>query len=347
MYRNKIISVILLIGMAGGGYFTYTFYRVFFKPNTAFTNSEAFVFIGNNFSFQDVVLELENLLISTDDFQLAARKKGYIESVKGGKFVLKKGLNNHEIINVLRGKNSPIKVVFNNQERLENLAGRLAEQIEADSLSLLSTFRDSAFLETNGFNQKNALAMYLPNSYEVFWNTTGEKFRNRMLKEYKRFWSPKRLEQAKAIGLTPEEVISLSAIVQKETVQVEERSKVAGVYLNRLSKRMRLEADPTVIYALKEKYQNFDTIIRRVLRKDLKIKSPYNTYKNKGVPPGPITMPDINAIDAVLQADSHKYLYFVANPKQPGYHTFATNYRQHLRNSRAYHRWINSQKLYR
>jgi UPF0755 protein len=237
--------------------------------------------------------------------------------------------------------------VFNNQERLEDLAGRLAQQIEADSLSLLNSFRDSTFLDTNGFNQKNALAMYLPNSYEVFWNTTAEKFRNRMLKEYKRFWDPKRLEQAKAIGLTPEEVISLAAIVQKETVQVEERSKVAGVYLNRLRKRMRLEADPTVIYALKEKYQNFDTIIRRVLRKDLKIKSPYNTYKNKGVPPGPITMPDINAIYAVLQADSHKYLYFVANPKQPGYHTFATNYRQHLRNSRAYHRWINSQKLYR
>jgi UPF0755 protein len=237
--------------------------------------------------------------------------------------------------------------VFNNQERLEDLAGRLAQQIEADSLSLLNSFRDSTFLDTNGFNQKNALAMYLPNSYEVFWNTSAEKFRNRMLKEYKRFWDPKRLEQAKAIGLTPEEVISLAAIVQKETVQVEERSKVAGVYLNRLRKRMRLEADPTVIYALKEKYQNFDTIIRRVLRKDLKIKSPYNTYKNKGVPPGPITMPDINAIYAVLQADSHKYLYFVANPKQPGYHTFATNYRQHLRNSRAYHRWINSQKLYR
>jgi UPF0755 protein len=305
------------------------------------------VFIGNDFSFQDVVLELENLLISTDDFQLAARKKGYIERVKGGKFVLKKGLNNHEIVNVLRGKNSPVKVVFNNQERLEDLAGRLAQQIEADSLSLLNSFRDSTFLDTNGFNQKNALAMYLPNSYEVFWNTTAEKFRNRMLKEYKRFWDPKRLEQAKAIGLTPEEVISLAAIVQKETVQVEERSKVAGVYLNRLRKRMRLEADPTVIYALKEKYQNFDTIIRRVLRKDLKIKSSYNTYKNKGVPPGPITMSDINAIDAVLQADSHKYLYFVANPKQPGYHTFATNYRQHLRNSRAYHRWINSQKLYR
>lgn len=347
MYRKKIISIILLLGMVVGSYFTYTFYRVFFKPNTAFTNSESYVFIGNNFSFQDVVLELENLLISTDDFQLAARKKGYTERVKGGKYILKKGLNNHEIVNVLRGKNTAVKVVFNNQERLENLAGRLAQQLEADSLSLLNNFRDSVFLETHGFTPKTALAMYLPNSYEVFWNTTPKKFRNRMLKEYKRFWNSQRLEQAERIGLTPEEVISLAAIVQKETVQVEERTKIAGVYLNRLRKRMRLEADPTVIYALKEKHQNFDTIIRRVLRKDLKIKSPYNTYKNKGVPPGPITMPDINAIDAVLQADSHNYLYFVANPKQPGYHTFATTYIQHLRNSRAYHRWINSQKLYR
>lgn len=347
MYRKKIVIAIVLIGMGVGMYFTYSFYRVFFKPNTAFINAESYVFIGNDFTFRDVVLELENILISTDDFELAARKKGYADRVKGGKYILKKGLNNHEIVNVLRGKNTAVKVVFNNQERLEDLAGRLAQQIDVDSLTLIKVFREPEFLDANGFNQYTALAMYLPNSYEVFWNTTAEKFRARMLKEYKRFWNSKRMNQAKAIGLSPEEVMSLAAIVQKETVKIDERTKVAGVYLNRLRKQMRLEADPTVIYALKEKNQNFDTIIRRVLRKDLKIESPHNTYKNKGVPPGPITMPDINAIDAVLKADTHNFLYFVANPEQPGYHTFAKTYRQHLRNSKAYYRWINSQKLYR
>lgn len=347
MHRKKIINVILLIGMCVGVYFTYSFYKVFFMPNTAFSNSEAYVFIKNNTSFQELLFELEPLLVSVKDFETAAIKKGYDKHIKGGKYVLTKDLNNHEIVNVLRVKNTPVKLVFNNQERLEDLAGRVAEQIDADSLSLINAFRDSLFLKTNGFTKQNALAMYLPNSYQVFWNTTPENFRARMLKEYQRFWNTERLDLAKKINLTPQEVSSLAAIVQKETAKVDERKKVATVYLNRLKKRMRLEADPTVIYALKDKFQNFDTLIRRVLKKDLKIKSPYNTYKNRGVPPGPISMPDINSLEAVLAAEKHDYLYFVANPNKPGYHTFSKTYIQHLRNSRVYHRWINKQKLYR
>lgn len=347
MNKRKILKTIVLLGMLVGIYFTYSFYRVFFMPNTAFSNSESYVFISNDASFTEVVTDLENILLSVDDFKLAAIKKGYSERVKGGKYIISNGLNNHEIVNVLRGKNTPIKVVFNNQERLENLAGRISKQIDADSLTLITAFRENEFLELNNFTKENALSMYLPNSYEFFWNTNAEGFRNRMLKEYNLFWNPTRLEQAKKISLSPLQVSSLAAIVQKETVKIDERPKVAAVYLNRVKKRMRLEADPTVIYALKISFQNFDTIIRRVLKNDLRIESPYNTYKNKGVPPGPITMPDISSIDAVLNPDSHKFLYFVANPKQPGYHTFSKTYWQHLRNSKAYYRWINSQKLYR
>lgn len=333
--------------MSIGLYFTYSFYRVFFKPNTTFSNEESYVFIENNFCFLDVVRELEDLLISADDFKIAAQKKGYNLRVKGGKFVLKKGLNNHEIVNVLRGKSTPVRLIFNNHERLENLAGRVAQQIAPDSLSLLNTFRDAKFLKLNGFNEKSALSMYLPNSYDFFWNISPEGFRDRILKEYKRFWNSERIEKAKELDLSPIEVISLAAIVQKETAKVDERKKIAGVYLNRLKKRMHLDADPTVVYSLKEKYQNYDTIIRRVLRKDLKIVSPYNTYKNKGIPPGPITMPDFSSIKAVLNPEKHNYLYFVANPKEPGYHTFSRTYRTHIRNSKVYHRWINSQRLYR
>ena len=347
MNRKRIITFIVILGMGIGLFFTYSFYRIFFKPNTAFSNEESYVFIENEFRFQDVVNELENLLISVDDFKIAAQKKGYNLRIKGGKFVLKKGLNNHEIVNVLRGDSAPVRVIFNNQERLENLAGRVAQQIAPDSLSLLNAFRDTKFLKSNGFNEKSALSMYLPNSYDFFWNTSPEGFRDRMLKEYKLFWNLERIEKAKALNLSPIEVISLAAIVQKETAKVGERKKIAGVYLNRLKKRMNLDADPTVVYSLREKYQNFDTIIRRVLRKDLKIVSPYNTYKNKGVPPGPITMPDFSSIKAVLNPETHNYLYFVANPKEPGYHTFARTYTAHIRNSRIYHRWINSQRLFR
>tara|TARA_B100000767_G_scaffold264679_1_gene279846 strand:- start:14623 stop:15666 length:1044 start_codon:yes stop_codon:yes gene_type:complete len=347
MHRKNILNLIVLVGIFIGVYFTYSFYRIFFKSNTAFKNSESSIFISNNSSFKEVVDSMNSLLVSVDDFELAASKKGYSGRVKGGKYIITKGLNNHEIINILRGKNTPIKVVFNNQERLENLAGRISKQILADSLILLNTFKDPGFLKINNFTEQNALSMYLANSYKVFWNISPENFRNRMLKEYNRFWNPKRLEQAKINNLSPLEVISLAAIVQKETIKIDERAKVAAVYHNRLKKRMRLEADPTVIYALKDKFQNFDTIIRRVLKEDLRIKSPYNTYKFKGVPPGPITMPDLSSIEAVLEPESHKYLYFVANPKNPGYHTFSKTYYQHIINSKVYYRWINNQKLYR
>jgi len=347
MHRKRIISFIIIIVMGIGLYLTYSFYRVFFKPNTAFYNEESYLFIESESSFQAVLEELEDQLISVNDFKIAAQKKGYDFRIKGGKYTLKKGLNNHDIVNILRSKSTPVKVIFNNQERLENLAGRVAQQIAPDSLSLLNAFRDEKFLQSNGFNKKSALSMYLPNSYELFWNSSAEGFRERMLKEYKRFWNSERSEKAKALNLSPIEVISLAAIVQKETAKVDERKKIAGVYLNRLKKQMHLDADPTVIYSLKEKYQNFDTIIRRVLRKDLKIVSPYNTYKNKGIPPGPITMPDFSSIKAVLNPETHNYLYFVANPKQPGYHMFANTYIGHIRNSKIYYRWINSQRLYR
>ncbi len=168
-----------------------------------------------------------------------------------------------------------------------------------------------------------------------------------MIKEYRRFWNEERLKKAQAKGLNSNEVISLAAIVHKESAKTDERPRVAGVYLNRLRKGMPLQADPTVIYALKQKLNNFDTIIRRVLYKDLTIDSPYNTYKYTGLPPGPITMPDISAIDAVLNAEQHDYYYFVANVENFGYHTFAKNLQQHNRNKEQYIRWINSQNINR
>jgi UPF0755 protein len=191
------------------------------------------------------------------------------------------------------------------------------------------------------------MAVYLPNSYEFFWNTSAEEFRDRMLKEYRRFWSEDRLQKAKSIGLTPLQVISLAAIVHKETAKVEERPRVAGLYLNRLERSMLLQADPTVIYAIKKHTGNYDTVIKRVLYKDLELDSPYNTYRFTGIPPGPITMPDISAIDAVLNAENHDYLYMVANVENFGYHKFAESLTQHNRNKVQYVRWINERKIKR
>ncbi len=347
MYIKKILLAIVLIGLVVAGIFAYMVYGTFFTPNTSFNNDKAFVFISSEADFEQVKTSLEPLLEDLDSFESAAERKGYATNIKGGKYAIKKGMTNNDIINTLRVNNIPVKVSFNNQETLEDLAGRISQQIEADSSSLLSSFKDMEFLDENGFTQQNALAPYIPNSYEFFWDTNAEEFRGRMLKEYQKFWNADRQAKAKKLNLKPDEVLTLASIVHKETAKVDERPRVAGVYLNRLKKGMLLQADPTVIYAIKKSTGNFDTIIKRVLFKDLELDSPYNTYKYAGIPPGPIAMPDISAIDAVLSPENHNYYYFVANVENFGYHMFAESLSQHNRNKAQYIRWINSQNINR
>lgn len=347
MYIKKIILVISLLGVVALGIFSYFIYDSIFSPNTKFTSATEEVFVETDAAYRDVIQQLRPLVKDIESFDAIARKKGYANNLKPGRFILKKGMNNNEMINTLRSQNQPVSLVFNNQERLEDLAGRIATQIEADSLSLIETMQDSTFLAENNFKPETALAMYIPNQYQLYWNTSAETFRNRMLKEYQRFWNEKRKAKAEKIDLTPNEVYTLAAIVQKETAKVDERKRVAGVYMNRYNRGIKLDADPTVIYAVKKKNNDFDTVIKRVLYKDLETDSPYNTYKYAGLPPGPIAMPDISAIDAVLNYEDHDYYYFVANPEKPGYHKFAKTLRQHNNNRQAYVRWINKMGINR
>jgi len=347
MYIKKIILVISLLGVVALGIFSYFIYDSIFSPNTKFTSATEEVFVETDAEYRDVIQQLRPLVKDIESFDAIARKKGYANNLKPGRFILKKGMNNNEMINTLRSQNQPVSLVFNNQERLEDLAGRIATQIEADSLSLIETMQDSTFLAENNFKTETALAMYIPNQYQLYWNTSAETFRNRMLKEYQRFWNEERKAKAKEIDLTPNEVYTLAAIVQKETAKVDERRRVAGVYMNRYNRGIKLDADPTVIYAVKKKNNDFDTVIKRVLYKDLETDSPYNTYKYAGLPPGPIAMPDISAIDAVLNYEDHDYYYFVANPEKPGYHKFAKTLRQHNNNRQAYVRWINKMGINR
>jgi UPF0755 protein len=335
------------MGLIAGGILTYLVYRAIFAPNTNFNEAEAYVFVHTGSDFEDVIKTLAPLLDHVKTFEQVATRKGYPENIKPGKYRITKGMNNNEIVNSLRSRNIPVIVAFNNQENLADLAGRISGQIEADSLSLLNAFEETTFLNANDFNEDTKLAMYLPNSYEFFWNTSAEGFREKMLSEYKKFWNESRTQKARALGLGPVEVITLASVVQKETAKVDERPRVAGVYLNRLKKGMSLQADPTVIYAIKKHSGNFDTIIKRVLYKDLELDSPYNTYKYAGLPPGPIAMPDISAIEAVLNPEKHDYYYFVANVENFGYHKFAKDLVQHNRNKEQYIRWINSQKINR
>ena len=347
MYIKRLLLIIVFLGLVGGGIFAYMVYDSFFLPNTSFNNEEAYLYISSDADFTEVKTMLEPLLEDVEAFESVASRKRYTNNIKPGKYRIIRGMNNNEIVNALRIGNIPVKVSFNNQETLPLLAGRIAAQIEADSLSLLEAMNDKSFLEEKGINSEAVLGMYLPNSYELYWNTGPEEFRDRMYKEFERYWNDERRKKAKDIGLSPDQVIALASIVHKETAKVEERPRVAGVYLNRLKRNMLLQADPTVIYAIKKVSGNYDTVIKRVLYRDLALDSPYNTYKYSGVPPGPIAMPDISAIEAVLNAEKHKYLYFVVDVENFGYHMFAETLSEHNRNKVQYVRWINGQKVNR
>jgi len=347
MYFKKILLAIALIGLVIAAFISYKIYNAMFKPNTAFNNEMAYLYIPTNATYDVVREQLEPLVDNIDNFDALASQKKYTSNIKAGKYAIKKGMTNNDIINTLRVNNLPVKVSFNNQETIEKLAGRISTQIEADSLQLLEVMKDVKFLNDNDFSLKTALSMYIPNSYEFFWNTSAEQFRERMLTEYKRFWNETRLAKAEKIGLTPEKVNIMASIVHKETAKVDERPRVAGVYMNRYKIGMLLQADPTVIFAVKETTGNFDQIIKRVLYKDLEVDSPYNTYKYVGLPPGPIAMPDISAIDAVLNYEKHDYFYFVADVKNFGYHKFAKTLTQHNINRQEYIRWINQQGVNR
>lgn len=347
MYIKKILLVVVLLGLVAAGAFAYLIYNALFVPNTAFNNDEAYIYIPTGTKYDELEGMLLPLLSDMETFEAVAKRKKYTDNIKPGKYLIKKGMNNNDIVNSLRSNNIPVNVSFNNQVTLAKLAGRISKQIEADSISLLNAFLDPEFLKENELITDTGLSIYIPNSYEFFWNTSATEFRSRMLKEYHRFWSKDRLKKTEMLGLTPIETISLASIVQKETAKVEERPRVAGLYINRLKKNMLLQADPTVIYALKRELGNYDTVIKRVLYKDLELNSPYNTYKYAGIPPGPITMPDISSIDAVLNPEKHGYYYMVANVEDFGYHIFAENLSQHNRNKAQYIRWINEQNINR
>lgn len=347
MYFKKIFVAIALIGLVVAAVISYTIYQTMFVSNTAFNNDQEYVYISTNSNYQDVREQLKPILKDIDKFDALAERKKYTTNIKAGKYAIKKGMNNNDIINSIRSNNIPVKLSFNNQESLERLAGRVSMQIEADSLELYKVMSSPEFLKANDFSEKTALGMYIPNSYEFFWNTSAKQFRERMLKEYNRFWNTERLAKAKKIRLTPEKVMTMASIVQKETAKVDERKRVAGVYMNRINIGMPLQADPTVIYAIKHKSGDFDQIIKRVLYKDLVLDSPYNTYKYAGLPPGLIAMPDISSIDAVLNYEKHDYFYFVADVKNFGYHKFAKTLSQHNVNRQEYVRWINQQGVNR
>lgn len=293
------------------------------------------LYIPTNADYQYVKNELIslNVLKSKNAFDWLAKRSNYDENVHPGRYILTDGMTNQQLINMLRmGYQTPVKVVFNNMRTVEQLAGRISDQIEADSISIINEISNNPDVDATTF---------IPNTYEFYWNTDADDFVDKMIVEHKRFWNETRMQKAKDIRLTPRQVSILASIVDKETTKTSEMPRIAGVYLNRINKRWPLQADPTLVFALG------DYNIRRVLDVHKNIDSPYNTYKFAGLPPGPICIPSIAAIDAVLNAEKHNYYYFCAKDDLSGYHVFAKNITEHNRNAEKYRKALNKNKIYK
>jgi|TARA_B100000900_G_scaffold313945_1_gene272768 UPF0755 protein len=343
MYIKRIVILIVALGLIFMGSFSLYVYKVMFKSNTSFDEKSKDLYIKTGTSYNQLLNQIDSYVLNVNDFDVLAKRKKY--NVRPGKYQIKNGMNNNEIINSLRSNNITVNVIYNNIVDLNDLAGKISNQIEADSISFLNSFKTEFFKE-RGFDEKNILSMYIPNSYNFFWNTSVEKFNKRMFEEYTKFWQKNnRVEKANKIGLTKNEVMILASIVYEESKQNIELRKIAGVYINRLNDNWKLGADPTVKFAAYQLEEYKNTIIRRVLNKHLRIDSPYNTYKYYGLPPGIISMPSIQAIDAVLNYEKHNYYFFAADPSNPGYHSFAKSLSEHKRNARKFHRYLNSKGI--
>ncbi|NOU60918.1 endolytic transglycosylase MltG [Marinifilum caeruleilacunae] len=339
--RIFLISVMLILIVAGA--ILFHLYTRIFSSNVDLNGEDtAYLYVSSTATQADVIdlLEQEDWIKNANSLEWVMDKKNFANHIHGGRYQIKNGMSNNDLVNLLRsGVQSPIQLTFNNTRTLEDFAGKIAKQIEADSLSLITALRDENRISKYGFKPETVIGMFIPNTYQLYWNTTTNAFMDRMYKEYSRFWNAERLKKAEKIGLSPVEVSILASIVDEETIKNDEKNRVAGVYMNRLNRKIKLDADPTLKFALG------DFTIKRVLNKHKRIDSPYNTYKYRGLPPGPIRQASISGLNAVLNYENHKYYYFCANPDFSGYHIFARTLREHNRNARKYQNELNRRRI--
>jgi len=339
-FTKRLVAAVFVALILIGTVVAYTYYKRYFAPNV--TDIEEYVYVRTGSSFEQLMEELgeKNILGDTASFRKAAQNMGYPSRLKPGRYRLQQGMNNRTLINMLGGGfQEPVKLRFQNIRLKDQFAGFIATQIEPDSATLVALINSDTLAAKYGFNTDNFFAMFIPNTYELYWNISANDFFARMHTEYDKFWTDERKEKASAIHLSPIEVSVLASIVKGEALHVDEMPKIAGLYLNRLSKGILLQADPTVIFAAN------DFTIRRVLNRHLRTDSPYNTYIHKGLPPGPIMMPSIAAIDAVLNYQKHDYIYMCAKEDFSGYHNFSTNVAEHLVNARKFQQALNERNI--
>jgi len=340
--KTKVILGALLVLLVIGGYYGLQFYKVYFAPNT--TGKEKYLYVRTGHTLDDLFEEIRRKDILTDigTFSQAAAKMDLKGALKPGRYKIAKGMTNRGLINMLKaGNQEPVKLKFQNIRKKENFAGYLAKNLESDSLTFIKLLDSAALIEKYGFNKDNSYTMFIPNTYELYWNTSPSEFFEKMQKEYEKFWNDSRKAKAAALNLSPIQVSILASIVDAEALYDKEMPIIAGLYLNRLQKGILLQADPTVIYA------NDDFTVKRVTNSLLQVQSRYNTYKYAGLPPGPIMMPSINAIDAVLNKDNNNYIYMCAKEDFSGFHNFAVTVQEHEINAKKYREALNKRNIYK
>lgn len=326
-----IILFILFLGVLGVGY---QLWVVIMRPNTWVSEegqTSIYIPSGTDYEGFKSLLYGHGVVVNRTTFEWLAIKKNLPSHIYPGRYIVTEGLNNNELINLFRsGEQAPVKLTFNNIRTTDELSQTIATQLEVDSIEISGLLKDSIFTKKFGFKTSTIISMFIPNTYEVYWNITANDLMARMYTEYNNFWNTDRLQKAENIGFTPAGIVTLASIVDKETTKNDEKPAIAGVYLNRLKYGWRLQADPTIVFA----WGDFN--IRRVLNIHKQIDSPYNTYKYYGMPPGPICMPSIASIDAVLNREDHSYMYFCAKDDFSGYHVFASTNAQHNINAERY-----------
>lgn len=352
--KNKGLSIVSIIGLglfgiafmgaiiAGSFYYKHLVY-----PNIKIDNESgtSFLYIKKNASTADVLQDLYNqgIVQNKTSLEWMAAKKNYRgANIVSGKYEIADGMTNNGVINHLRAGNGliPVKLQFNQLRDIAQLSGKLTQEVSADSIDMYNWLNNPDSIAKYGFNEATIPALFIPNTYYVNWDMSPTDIMQRMAKEYKAFWTEDRKSKAKEIGLSQSEVTTMASIVYWETKMAKDMPTIAGVYMNRIRIGMPLQADPTLIYALG------DYEIRRVLNIHKEIDSPYNTYKNRGLPPGPIIIPPIKYVDAVLNYEKHDYLYFVAKEDFSGYSYFSETYSQHLAYARLYQAALNKMQVY-
>lgn len=343
----KITLVVLIILGAAGGWIAYQAYHIIYQPNVksdSTTSHVVFLPTGSNFEDLVGILEKSGLLKDVSSFRYVARLKKFGDPVKPGRYRIMDRMSNNQLVNLFRaGLQEPVSVTFNSVRSVDQIISRVCKKIEADSTELSGFLHNETFIrEKLGLREETLLTLFIPNTYEFNWNTSAMQFIERMQTEYKKFWTEERKSKAAALNLSQSQVSILASIVQAEQLtHPEERPVIAGLYLNRLKIGMPLQSDPTLIFAAGDFSAN------RVLNIHKEIDSPYNTYLHTGLPPGPINLPDISSIEAVLNPDKNNYLYMCAKEDFTGYHHFTRSLDEHNRNAAKYRNALNKRKIYK